>query len=66
MDNASAMRRVAAFTFVQRVDTLGETYWEIVHRGQIAQTMIPSEEEAKKIIAPLVDLDVNEVKFGRL
>lgn len=59
-------RRVATFTFIQRVDEKDKTYWEVVHRGDIVQTEIPTEQQAKAILAPLFDLDVNEVKFGRL
>jgi hypothetical protein len=61
-----AENRVASFTFVQRVDTDGGTYWEVVHRGEIVQSQIPTEAEANQILAPLFDLDVNEVNFGRL
>lgn len=64
MDQAE--RRVSTFTFVQRVDTLGKTYWEVVHRGLIVDTEIPTEAKAREILAPLFDLDVNEVRFGRL
>mgnify|MGYP003344707716 CR=1 FL=1 len=59
-------RRVATFTFIQRVDEKDKTYWEVVHRGDIVQTDVPTEQQAKDILAPLFDLDVNEVKFGRL
>lgn len=61
-----AENRVKSFTFIQRVDTAGKTFWEVVHRGEIVQTDVPTEEEAKKLLTPLFNLDVNEIKFGRL
>lgn len=63
---SQAENRVKSFTFIQRVDTAGKTFWEVVHRGAIVMTDVPTENEANELLAPLFDLDVNEVKFGRL
>jgi hypothetical protein len=65
LDDSAAKRKVATFTFIQRVDADNKTTWEVVHRGQIVDSC-KTESEAQKIIAPLIDLDVTEVKFGRL
>jgi hypothetical protein len=65
LDDAAAKRKVATFTFVQRTDEGGQTTWEVVHRGDIVDSC-NTEAKAKELLAPLFDLDVTEVKFGRL